>query len=578
VDGGSIVASVLRQKGVSHLFTLCGGHISPILVAARQNGIGVIDVRNEATAVFAADAAARVTGIPGVAAVTAGPGVTNTVTALQNARMAQSPVVLIGGAAATVLKGRGALQDIDQQRLMAPIAKAVLTIQQNCDIAPTLEKAFDLAASGVPGPVFLECPIDLLYEESIVRKWYLGATGSETAAGFKKKLQQMYLKHHVDRMFACDIDSVSASEATENPEVVNRRAAVRAAEAVAVAERPVLVIGSQAMAAPGRVIDLVHAVNALGIPVYLAGMARGLMGADHPLHLRHGRREALGAADVVILAGTPCDFRLNYGRAISSRARLVAVNQSRTDLRLNRKPDIGVLGNPVDFLCALANALPPSARTWTEWLRSRQAADRERDLDIRTRAEQPTSMLNPLALLMELDRHLPEDSLLVADGGDFIASAAYILKPRRPLSWLDPGVFGTLGVGGGFAIGAAVSRPGTETWLLYGDGAAGYSLMEMDTLVRHGIPVIALVGNDGGWAQIARDQVAVLNDDVGTVLRQSDYHMVAEGLGARGLLLEKLEDAPGVFREARDVARAGRPVLINAIIDRTDFRDGSISM
>jgi acetolactate synthase-1/2/3 large subunit len=578
VDGGSIIASVLRQKGVKHLFTLCGGHISPILVGARKNGIGVIDVRNEATAVFAADAAARLTGSPGVAAVTAGPGVTNTITAMQNARMAQSPLVLLGGAAATVLKGRGSLQDIDQQSLMAPVAKSMLRVDQNCDIASTLEVAFDLATSGIPGPVFMECPIDLLYDESIVRKWYLGATGSKTAAGFKKKLQQMYLKHHVDRMFACDIDSVTANDTNEPPETVNRRSVIQAAETIAIAERPVLVLGSQVVADPKQAIGLAHAVNALGIPVYLAGMARGLMGADHPLHLRHHRRDALGAADVVILAGMPCDFRLNYGRSIGSGARLISINRSHQDLKLNRRPDIGILGSPTEFLRALAEALPPSSRTWAEWLRARQAADHERNREIQASAEQPTAAVNPLALLMELDAQLPENSLLVADGGDFIGSAAYILKPRRPLSWLDPGVFGTLGVGAGFAMGAAVSRPDAEVWLLYGDGAAGYSLMEMDSLVRHGIPVIALVGNDGGWAQIARDQVSILEDDVGTVLRQSDYHSVAEGLGARGLLLEKTADVGDVLREARKIAADGRPVLINARIDRTDFRDGSISM
>jgi len=578
VDSGTIIAKTLKQKGVSRVFTLCGGHISPILVGARQTGIGVIDVRHEASAVFAADATARLTGIPGVAVVTAGPGVTNTVTAVKNAQLAQSPVILLGGAAPTVLKGRGALQDIDQRALMMPLVKAALSIHQNCDIVPILEEAFVTARSGIPGPVFVECPVDLLYPEDLVRSWYIGATGDGQPSGFKKKLQQLYLKRHVDRMFACDLDAVDVAPAAETVGPTDDRAIGTVTEQLALAQRPVMVIGSQALLNPGMSAALSRAVDAIGVPVYLAGMARGLMGAGHRLHMRHHRREALKASDLVILAGMPCDFRLNYGRAVGRAARLIAVNRSRQELTLNRRPDTGVLMDPAAFLCALSTVAPAPDDAWAPWLARLRDRDAERDADISRQASQDVGHVNPLALLQALDRLLPDDSVIVADGGDFVASAAYVLKPRKPLSWLDPGVFGTLGVGAGFAIGARLHRPHSETWLIYGDGAAGYSLSELDTMVRHGLPVIALVGNDAAWAQIARDQIAILKDDVGTVLRPTDYHVVAEGFGARGLLLERGEDIDAVLIEAQRIAAAGSPVLVNARIGRTDFRKGSISM
>ena len=578
MDGGTIIAKTLKQKGVGHLFTLCGGHISPILVGAKQNGIRVIDVRHEASAVFAADASARLTGIPGVAVVTAGPGVTNTVTAVKNAQMAQSPVILLGGAAPTVLKGRGALQDIDHRSLMMPLVKAVFTIHQNCDVVPTLDEAFGIAVNGVPGPVFVECPVDLLYAEDLVRSWYIGATGDEAPSGFRKKLQQLYLKHHVDRMFACDIASVNAEDAADTPADIDSRAVAAAMDRIAAAKRPVMVLGSQALTRPETAPALARAIDTLGMPVYLAGMARGLMGAGHRLQMRHRRRDALKEADLVILAGMPCDFRLNYGRAISATARLVAINRSRQEMHLNRRPDTGIHADPAGFLCALergAGAPDPEWAAWLDRLRQREAA---RDTEIHRQAAQDTGHVNPIALLGAVDRHLSGDSVIVADGGDFVASAAYVLNPRRPLSWLDPGVFGTLGVGAGFAMGARVHRPDAEIWLIYGDGAAGYSLPELDTMVRHGLPIIALVGNDAGWSQIARDQVTVLKDDVATVLHPTDYHVVAEGFGACGLLLDREADIDAVLTEARQIAAGGTPVLINARIGRTDFRKGSISM
>nr|NIP16884.1 thiamine pyrophosphate-binding protein [Xanthomonadales bacterium]NIX11674.1 thiamine pyrophosphate-binding protein [Xanthomonadales bacterium] len=221
---------------------------------------------------------------------------------------------------------------------------------------------------------------------------------------------------------------------------------------------------------------------------------------------------------------------------------------------------------------------PSGLPDWNNWLEALFVRDEAREVDIDRQAAEPVDHINPLRLLRELNALLDDDSIIVADGGDFVATASYTLRPRGPLSWLDPGVFGTLGVGAGFALGARMARPDAETWVIYGDGAFGFSLAEFDTFVRHGIPVIAVVGNDGSWAQIAREQVKILGDDVGTVLERTHYHRAAEGLGAAGMLLDEPDKINQVLQEAKFVAATGRPVLVNVMIGGTDFREGSISM
>ena len=579
--GGDRIAEVLQRQGVKTLFTLCGGHISPILVGAKALGIRIVDTRHEVDAVFAADATARLTGVPGVAAVTAGPGLTNTITAVKNAQMAQSPVVILGGATATVLKGRGSLQDIDQQALMAPHVKWQGSARRVRELAPLLETAFAMAREGVPGPVFLECPVDLLYPEATAREWY-GVTPKEgeRPPALAKRLERWYLSRHLDRVFdRADERCVALPPPAAPPP---RHATVRrAARALARADRPLLLVGSQAMLHAASAAELQRAIEQLGVPVYLSGMARGLLGAAHPLLRRHKRREALKAADCVVLAGVPSDFRLDYGRHVGRKATLISVNRSAEDLDKNRRPKIGALADAALFLGELAEQASGLHARWREWTEKLAASDAEREVGIAAQADAdpgPGVGLNPLRLLRDLDAFLGDDAVLVADGGDFVGTASYIVRARSPFGWLDPGVFGTLGVGGGFALGAKVARPDSEVWILYGDGSVAYSLMEFDSFVRHGIPVIALVGNDASWAQIARDQVAVLGDDVGTVLASTDYELAAEALGGKGLAIAHADEIAPAFAQARAWARAGHPVLLNARLARSEFRKGSISL
>ena len=576
--GGDRIAQSLLAHGVRCVFTLCGGHISPILTASKARGIRIVDVRDEATAVFAADATARLTGIPGVAAVTAGPGISNTITALKNAQLAQSPVVLLGGAAPTALQGRGALQDIDQRPLVAPHVKLFTKVRRVADLGPAVDEAFAVALSGVPGPVFIECPVDLLYDEASIRQWYADAAGNGTA--LPDRLLRFYLKRHVAKMFANSAKLEPAQVRKVAPSQASASSMQAALAALNNARKPLMVIGSQAMAQAGEAAQVAQAVERLGIPVYLSGMARGLLGRDHALQMRHQRRQALREADCVVLAGVPCDFRLDYGKHVRRSATLIAANRSTKDARLNRKPDVAAIGDAGLFLQALATqpAAKDNTQERAQWLAQLRARDDERETGITAQAQAVGEFVNPVALLRAVEEAAGANALLVADGGDFVATAAYILRPRAPLRWLDPGAFGTLGVGAGFALGAALCEPACEVWMVLGDGACGYGLVEFDTFVRHGIAVIALVGNDAGWTQIAREQVKMLHDDVGTVLARTAYHEVAAGFGAEGILVKSMAEVPAALARARALAASGKPVLVNVWLDKTEFREGSISM
>ena len=574
--GGDRIAAVLRAHGISALFTLCGGHISPILAAAKARGLRVIDVRGEATAVFAADAAARLTGTPGVAAVTAGPGVTNTVTALKNAQLAQSPVLVLGGAVPTLLRGRGALQDIDQRVVTEPHVKFFRRVGRVREIGTAVEDALASVRDGVQGPGFIEVAVDLLYPRELIRTWYREAAGKGRSLGALAR--RLYLHRHLARLFAGSGTAsppqvrAAAAPAARDPDIA------AAAAALARASRPVAIIGSQTLASGTDAARVVKAITRLGVPVYLSGMARGLLGRDHPLQLYHQRRQALREADCVILAGVPCDFRLDYGRHLSRAETVIAVNRSSAEARLNRKPTIaaiGDVGGSLERLAAQSGGVPTR---WQDWLRTLHARDAEREAEIDAQAAAAGDYVNPIALLRAIDREAGDNAIFVADGGDFVATASYVLRPRGPRMWLDPGPFGTLGVGAGFGLGAALSRPDAEVWILFGDGACGYSLAEFDTFVRHGIPVIAVVGNDAGWTQIAREQVKLLHDDVGTVLARTAYHDVAAGFGAEGILVKTAAEVPQALARVRAAAQSGKPVLVNVWLDRTAFREGAISM
>ena len=568
---GLDIGSFFKQKNISSIFTLCGGHISPILVGCEKENIDIIQVRDEVSAVFAADAVSRLTDSIGVAIVTAGPGVTNTVTAIKNAQMAQSPVLLIGGAAATLLKGRGSLQDIDQISLLKTYVKSAVSVKKTRDVIPTLANAINTAISGVPGPVFVELPIDLLYPEEDIRNEFMNQLPK---SGFFGKIAQWYVNRHLNDLFSSKKSSIKV-----NPVKVfklDQHKIDKAALSIVKAKKPVFLLGNQVTQNKEFLSMCLKSLDKLSAPVYTSGMARGCFNSSDKYFFRHNRKHALKNADVVVTLGVPLDFRLGYGFSVNKDATLISINKSKEDLNKNRKPDIAIHADPTRIMHEIGKIInPPSCQ---EWIKELSVLEESREKEIQQFSETKTDFVNPVYLCKTIDKLIDENSILVADGGDFVGTASYTVRPRAALGWLDPGPFGTLGVGGGFAIGAKSSFPEKEVWVFYGDGASAYSLAEFDTLCRHKLPVIAIIGNDASWQQIAREQKQMLGSNIGTELAFNAYEKVAEGYGGKGYYVDNQESLFETLKLAKEDAKLGYPVLVNVKLSKSDFRKGSISV
>ncbi len=568
---GLDIGSFFKQKNISSVFTLCGGHISPILVGCEKENINIIQVRDEVSAVFAADAVSRLTDSVGVAIVTAGPGVTNTITAIKNAQMAQSPVLLIGGAAATLLKGRGSLQDIDQISLLKTYVKSAVSVKKTRDVIPTLANALNTATSGVPGPVFVELPIDLLYPEENIRKEFIKQLPK---SGYFGKIAHWYVERHLNDLFSSKKSSIKVKPVKEFK--LDQRKIDNAALSIVKAKKPVFLLGNQVTQNKEFLPMCLKSIDKLSVPTFTSGMARGCFGSSDKYFFRHNRKHALKNADVVVTLGIPLDFRLGYGFSINKDATLIAVNKSKEDLNKNRKPDIGIHADPSRIMHEIGKIInPPSCK---EWIKELTGLEEKRETEILQFSKYETDFVNPVHLCKTIDNFIDEESILVADGGDFVGTASYTIRPRSSLGWLDPGPFGTLGVGGGFAIGAKSSFPKKEVWVFYGDGASAYSLAEFDTLCRHKLPVIAIIGNDASWQQIAREQKQMLGSNIGTELTFNAYEKVVEGYGGKGYYVENHDTLDETLKRAKEDAKLGYPVLVNIKISKSDFRKGSISV
>ena len=568
---GLDIGSFFKQKNISSVFTLCGGHISPILVGCEKENINIIQVRDEVSAVFAADAVSRLTDSVGVAIVTAGPGVTNTITAIKNAQMAQSPVLLIGGAAATLLKGRGSLQDIDQISLLKTYVKSAISVKKTRDVIPTLANALNTATSGVPGPVFVELPIDLLYPEKDIRKEFINQLPK---SGYFGKIAHWYVERHLNDLFSSKKSSIKVKPVKEFK--LDQRKIDKAALAIVKAKKPVFLLGNQVTQNKEFLPMCLKSIDKLSVPTFTSGMARGCFGSSDKYFFRHNRKHALKNADVVVTLGIPLDFRLGYGFSINKDATLIAVNKSKEDLNKNRKPDIGIHADPSRIMHEIGKIInPPSCK---EWIKELTGLEEKRETEILQFSKNESDFVNPVHLCKTIDKFIDEESILVADGGDFVGTASYTIRPRSALGWLDPGPFGTLGVGGGFAIGAKSSFPKKEVWVFYGDGASAYSLAEFDTLCRHKLPVIAIIGNDASWQQIAREQKQMLGSNIGTELAFNAYEKVVEGYGGKGYYVENHDTLDETLKRAKEDAKLGYPVLVNIKISKSDFRKGSISV
>ncbi|GFS52798.1 2-hydroxyacyl-CoA lyase 2 [Trichonephila inaurata madagascariensis] len=567
-NGGDLVAKVLKDHDVSQIFTLIGGHISPIIVAAEKLGIRVIDTRHEVTCVFAADAFARISGKIGVAAVTAGPGVTNTITAVKNAQMAETPLLLLGGATASLLKGRGSLQDIDQMNLLKSVCKYSKSVTCVRHLVPVLREAIQVAYSHTPGPVFVELPLDVLYPYKFVKQ---EMKIKDNPKGFFPRIMNMYLKVSsvLNLLLICWTSTPVKFSECQN--------------LLKESKRPLILLGSQALIPPTAAEKLKKALETLQIPCFLGGMARGLLGRHSSLHIRQKRREALQEADLVILAGSVCDFRLSYGRVLNPKSKIIAVNRDKTQLHKNSgvfwKPTLAIQACSSDFIIKLAEK--SLSYLQNDWLLKLQQRDIETEAKNKEKINKNSSrFLDPIHLLYKLEEILPKNVVMVADGGDFVATSSYILRPRGQLRWLDPGAFGTLGVGAGFALGAKLCYPDAHVLILYGDGSCGYSLIEFDTFVRHKLPIVAIVGNDACWSQIAREQIPRFHSSVACDLAFTDYHKVVDALGGKGIILsgDDINHLESKLIAAFDLSKGGDSVLVNALLGKTDFRSGSISI
>ena len=568
---GLDIGSFFKQKNISSIFTLCGGHISPILVGCEKENIDIIQVRDEVSAVFAADAVSRLTDSIGVAIVTAGPGVTNTVTAIKNAQMAQSPVLLIGGAAATLLKGRGSLQDIDQISLLKTYVKSAVSVKKTRDVIPTLANAINTAISGVPGPVFVELPIDLLYPEEDIRNEFMNQLPK---SGFFGKIAQWYVNRHLNDLFSSKKSSIKVNPVKAFK--LDQHKIDKAALSIVKAKKPVFLLGNQVTQNKEFLSMCLKSLDKLSAPVYTSGMARGCFNSSDKYFFRHNRKHALKNADVVVTLGVPLDFRLGYGFSVNKDATLISINKSKEDLNKNRKPDIAIHADPTRIMHEIGKIInPPSCQ---EWIKELSVLEESREKEIQQFSETKTDFVNPVYLCKTIDKLIDENSILVADGGDFVGTASYTVRPRSALGWLDPGPFGTLGVGGGFAVGAKSSFPEKEVWVFYGDGASAYSLAEFDTLCRHKLPVIAIIGNDASWQQIAREQKQMLGSNIGTELAYNAYEKVAEGYGGKGYYVDNQESLFETLKLAKEDAKLGYPVLVNVKLSKSDFRKGSISV
>jgi acetolactate synthase I/II/III large subunit len=522
--GGDVAVAALQAAGVAELFTLSGGHVFPVYDAAVRRSMRIVDVRHEQTATFAAEGTAKLTRRPGLAVVTAGPGVTNSVSAVTSAHFTGVPLVVLGGRAPTVNWGRGGLQELDHVPILAPVTKVSATASTGDDIAPVLLGAARAALSPHRGPVFVDVPMDTIFSPA------------------------------------------SASVAFEPPAVVEPDPAAVAAVArlVAGAARPAFVVGGDVWFGRAEAA-LRRAAAELRVPVFMNGMGRGCLPADDELAFTRVRGLLRKEADLVVVIGTPLDFRLAFGDF--GAARVVHLADTPAGVATHRE----LAGSAGGDLAAILDGLAASGgdrvshEDWIARLRDAETAARAKDEPLLAGGG---DRIRPPAVYGALRSRLARDAVVVGDGGDFVSYAGKYVDSFQPGCWLDPGPYGCLGTGLGYAMAARVARPSAQVVLLLGDGAAGFSLMDVDTLVRHDLPVVMVVGNNGAWGLEKHPMRAIYGYDVAAELRpETRYDEVVRALGGAGETVR----TPADLGPALDRAfAAGVPYLVNVLTDPDD--------
>ncbi len=525
--GGRLAVEVLRRHDVDTVFTLSGGHLFVLYDGAVQSGVRLIDVRHEQSATFAAEGFAKVTRRLGCAALTAGPGVTNGVSALTAARMNGSPLVVLAGRAPQARWGAGSLQELDHVPIVAPVTKSAATATSAASIVANVDAACRTARTPHRGPTFVDIPLDAFAPASIE----LPAAEAEQA--FRG--------------------------ATPDPDAI-----ARVAELVGSSARPVLVAGGDVYWAHAEEPMRAFA-EAARVAVFVNGMGRGTLPADHELAFSKARSVALREADLVLVAGTPLDFRLGFGRF--GDARVVHMCDAASEVAAHAALEASTAGDLAATFAALADSgAPPGAHDdWIARLRTHEQAQRAAELPS---LEADTAPIKPARIYGELAKRLDRDAIVIGDGGDFVSYAGKLVRSYQPGTFLDPGPYGCLGMGPGYALAAGVAHPGRQVVLLLGDGAIGFALGDFESLVRHGVNVTAIVGNNGIWGLEKHPMQALFGYDVVADLSPGiRYDKVIEALGGHG----ELVDEPGEIGPALDRAFATPGVsLVNVLTDPAD--------
>jgi acetolactate synthase-1/2/3 large subunit len=526
LHGGRLVAKRLKAHGVTKLFTLSGGHIFSIYDGCREEGIDIVDVRHEQSAAFAAEGWAKATREPGVCALTAGPGVTNGMSPMGSALMNRSPMVVLGGRAPAMRWGMGSLQEIDHVPFVEPLTRLAKTAQSTAEIPGLIDEALAAAAGPPGGPAFLDFPLDYVFMEADV-----DADGPAAEA---------------DPLLAPVAEGVE-----------------QAAELLRGAERPVIMAGSGLYWAHGE-----HALRAIAeelrIPVFVNGLGRGCIPADHELAFSRARGNGLKGADVALVVGVPMDFRLAFGESFGEQTKLIVVDSCPPE----RPHPRAVAGDLVGGVAATLDALRDAAAGGPDrsaWITSLQEVENEKRAAEQDELNDPRAPLHPLRLYGELAQVLDRDAVVIGDGGDFVSYAGRVIETYEPGCWMDPGPFGCLGAGPGYALAAKLANPDRQVCLLLGDGAFGFSGIEFDTLVRHNVPVVAVMGNNGIWALEKHPMEFLYGYSVAAELQpECRYDKVVEALGGHGELVSK----PEQLRPALERAFAsGKPALVNVLTD-----------
>lgn len=525
-----VIARFLKAQGVTRVFALCGGHIMPIWMRLDAEGIQIIDVRDERAAVYMAHAHGALSGEPGVALVTAGPGTTNAMTGIANAHVARAPVIVLSGIPPRQQENRGALQDMVHIDLVRSITRYARTVREASLVLPELREALSRAQGegGDPGPVYLDFPVDTLRET------------------VPKPLQRDEYFRPLERgLILPDPQRVAA-----------------AADLLLQAKRPLVISGRGAMGAGAELRALLDKTGA----AYLdTGESKGLVPDAHPSVVGAVRGTIMGDADLVITVGRRLDFQLAYGSpAVFGEARFIRMADSPAELRDNRRADVELYASPAATLRALVDAIGERKgaidRAWLDKHRQNHAARVEKfTASLRTKQTGSDGRIHPNWLIAELREQMPKDSIVVADGGDFLSFARVGLPAR---TYLDPGPLGCIGVGTPFGIAASLARPDETVIVATGDGAFGFNAMEVDTAVRHQAPLLIVVANNGAWQIEVRDQEETHGRVVGTKLQFADHAAMARAFGMHAERVERPEDLAGAISRAL----ANRPALLDVVL------------